>query len=98
MELNVLNIRCVSQVALLGSVTPNLRAVNIQFSEKQIVMHFYYNENYSEIEDEEAEMVGSELISSFTDCMLEIEKHIYPYPGKIPVQGIFVYHRYEPLP
>ena len=98
MELNVLNISCVSQVALLGSVTPNLRAVNVQFSEKQIVMHFYYNENYSEIEDEKAEMVGSELISSFTDCMLEIEKHIYPYPGKIPVRGIFVYHRYEPLP
>ena len=98
MELTIGNIRCEAQGALLGSVTPNVRAVNIQFSEKQIIIHFYYPEKYAELEDEEAEMVGTELISSFTDCMLEVEKHIFPYPRKIPSQGILVYQRYEPLP
>ena|ERR1700722_13545920 len=98
MELSILNISCVSQVALLGSVTPNLRAVSVQFSEKKITIHFFYYQKYSEEEEKETEIVGAKLISNFADCMLEIKKYVHPYPKKNLVKGISVYHRYEPLP
>lgn len=97
MELNIANIRGVSQVALLGAITPNLRVVEIQLKEKKIEIKFYYHQNFSELEDDQAEIVSSELISSFTDCNLEVIKQVYSYPQKISPQGIVVYHRYEPL-
>ncbi len=98
--MNIASLRCVSQVALLGQVTPNLRAVTTAFDSECIRLCFYYDQEPSEQERELAEEVASEIISDFTEYMIETEKIILAYPHKIPNKKdiIFIYHRHEPLP
>jgi len=100
MKLDIASLRCISQVALLGSVTPNLRAVIVTFDSKYIRLFFYYDHSPSEEEEELAEEVATELISDCTEYMIETEKTTMAYPQTIPEKkdGIFIYHRYEPLP
>lgn len=85
------------QVALLGTVTPNLRAVVVECRNKIIKIFFYYDQSPSGCELELAETVATETIADFTEYMIDSEKITFPYPKKIPSRegGIFVYHRYE---
>lgn len=97
MKLDISKLRCVSQVALLGCITSNLRAVIIAFDNKNIRLFFYYNNHPSEEEEELAEEVASEIVSDCTEYMIEIEKITVAYPQKIPEKqdGIYVYCRHE---
>ena len=97
MKLDISKLRCISQVALLGSITSNLRAVIIEFDNKIIRVFFYYNNAPSEEEEELAEEVASEIISDCTEYMIEVEKITVAYPQKIPDRkdGIYVYFRHE---
>ncbi|MCB1181659.1 MAG: hypothetical protein KDK55_06545 [Chlamydiia bacterium] len=97
MKLDISKLRCVSQVALLGSITPNLRAVIIAFDNESIRLFFYYNNAPSEEEEELAEEVASEIISDCTEYMIETEKITVAYPQKIPEKkdGVYVYFRHE---
>ena len=97
MKLDVSKLRCISQVALLGSITPNLRAVVVGFDHASIKLFFYYHDTPSEAEEELAEEVASELISDCTEYMIQTEKITMAYPQKIPgkKKGVFVYLRHE---
>lgn len=95
--INFASLRCVTQVALLGAVTPNLRGVVVQCRNKNINVFFYYDHTPSDHELELAETVATEIISDFPDYMIDTEKITFPFPKKIPARedGIFIYHRYE---
>jgi hypothetical protein len=83
--------------ALIGNVTPNLRAVYVDLEEELITLLFYYNDPLSEDEEELASLTDTEFISDFpspeykTDCKV----HVIPYPQKIEKKGYCVYRRYE---
>ena len=98
MKLDVASLRCIAQVALLGAVTPNLRAVVVAFENECIQLFFYYDQVPSEEEEELAEEVATEFVSDCTEYMIKTKKITVSYPEKIPDQrnSIFIYHRYEP--
>jgi hypothetical protein len=85
-----------SMRSLWGNLTPNVRKVSVSYKENDISLHFYYNENPSEIEIELSEIAGTELIANFfgeeTICC---ERHVINYPEHIEVHGSLVYSRYE---
>lgn len=100
MKLNISYARCISQVALLGNVTQNIRAVIMEWDESNIKLLFYYDRKPTDEEEDLAEQVATEIISDCTEYMIEVEKWILPFPAKVPYKEkqLFIYHRYEPLP
>lgn len=89
---------CILQVALLGFVTPNLRAVIFYCHENDICLIFYYDQSPSENELELASLADTEFISNLSSCKHKTEYKIItlPYPKPIPKDGTLVYLRYEP--
>lgn len=97
MTISIASARCVLQVALLGSVTSNLRAVSATFIESDFMIYFYYHEEPSEQEIDLSEIVSTEVISDFINITAEVERIVIPEPERIPLKenGIWVYYRYE---
>lgn len=91
------NVFCSIQRALLGNVTPNLRAVYIRLENETYGLVFFYDKELSEEEEELASLTDTEFIADFpspdykTSCAIEI----LPYPKPIPKKGYCVYERYE---
>jgi len=81
--------------ALLGEVTPSLRAATIQWSNEEVSLFFYYDGEVSEEDNESAECVATEVISDFSECALEIDILRWDFPKSIPQKGERVYHRRE---
>lgn len=85
------------QHALLGKVTPNLRAVFVTIENEIIHYFFYYNSALSEEEEELASLADTEIIADFplpeykTDCTVIV----LPYPNEIVQRGSCAYMRYE---
>lgn len=79
-----LYILCSIQRALLGYITPNLRAVYVEIeSQNSCQLVFYYDKVLSEEEEELASLVDTEFISDFpsdyeTDCTIKVVS----YPKK----------------
>lgn len=94
----ILNVLASIQGALLGFVTPNLRAVEVVIeSERFFNITFYYDKEVSEDEEELSSLVETEFISDFPGPTYETRTIIktLPYPNKIPQNGFLVYKRYE---
>lgn len=94
--MNIAFIKCSIQAALLGFVTPNLRAVAIQMDSKSLKTIFYYNFEPTEDERELANLADTEFIANFppsTEIGFEIV--CLPAPLPIPQDDILVYLRYE---
>lgn len=87
-------IRSSLQVALLGAVTPNLRAVAVLYENEMITILFYYEFPPSEDEIEISEIVGSEVIADFV-IPVNVKQIILPSKEKIPETGLRVFHRHE---
>lgn len=96
MNLTTSSVRCSLQVALLGAVTPNLRAVIVEFSSKLMTVFFYYQSQPSEDEIENSEIVVAEVSSDFVDVSVNAQRIILPLPNKIPETGIRIFHQSEP--
>lgn len=86
------------QRALLGRVTPNLRAVTIDTKNNEIILYFYYDKPPSEDEQEMSSLADTDFISDFpawpeakTDCKVIT----LAYPEKIPSADLYAYHRFE---
>ncbi len=89
-----LNIRAASQIALLGAVTSNLRAVNIIQNDKMILVNFYYQT--IEIGEEEIpEVFSTEMFAYFEDYEISANAIILPLPQPIPEEGIRIFYRRE---
>jgi hypothetical protein len=92
---DIASIRCSLQVALLGEITPNLRGVEVKFDSTLIEIFFYYYSFISEDEYEISEIVGSEVISGFTSCLINVYRDVVPEHIKLPQKGLYVYRRKE---
>lgn len=89
-------IRSSIQVALLGHVTPNLRAVSIQIKDKKVKTFFYYDKTPSEEEKELANLADTEFLVDFpTSVKTDFEIVHLPTPINFPKDHMLVYLRYE---
>lgn len=89
------------QRALLGNVTPNLRAVCVKLKEKKISIHFYYDKNISDEDRELSAHTIDQVMADFweNDEGDEIEFFtpllLINYPQKMPLVGDWAYYRHE---
>jgi hypothetical protein len=95
MNLTVSAIRCSLQVALLGAITNNLRAVNVEYNENQINIFFYYANVFSDEEIDLSEIVSTEVMTNFFEVSVVSEREIIPLNKYLPNKGIRVFHRAE---
>lgn len=95
MIITISAIRCALQVALLGSVTSNLRAINADLKEKAVELYFYYETSPSEEEEELSEIIVTELYADFINVSIEIHRIVLSLSSKIPDIGIRIFHRKE---
>ena len=95
MSITESSIRCTLQVALLGSITPNLRAINANLRENNIELYFYYENPPSEEEEELSEIVVTEIYSDFIDISITINRVVLCLSEKIPELGLRIFHRKE---
>jgi membrane-associated HD superfamily phosphohydrolase len=85
------------QRALIGAVTPNLRAVFVENAEENFILTFCYEQVPSSEEEELASVADTEFIADFPDSQTEFKIIIVPYPQQMLLEGQCVYKRYEPL-
>lgn len=95
MTITISSIRCALQVALLGAITPNLRAINTSIKENNIELYFYYETSPSEEEEELSEIVVTELYADFIDISIAVHRVILSLSKKIPEIGLRIFHRKE---
>lgn len=95
--INIGYIRSSIQVALLGHITTNLRALYIEYKDIHITLNFIYYENPNEDELELANLVHSEFYADFpfSKFSIDFEVLIIPISKQIPKRGFFVYLRFE---
>lgn len=89
-----LNIRAASQIALLGAVTKNLRAINVIYNEKKLLINFYYEKITLE-EEEIPKVFATEMISYFEDYNINVNSIILPKTETLPEEGIRIFCRKE---
>lgn len=85
------------QRALLGNVTPNVRAVIANLENKNINLYFYYDGVISDDDEETASVVETEVIADF-DQDFSINKNLQriDFPQEITgADGVLVYLRDE---
>lgn len=83
------------QIAMLGMVTPNLRAIYIRKNGKEACLYFYYDNPPLDDEEELASIMHTEVISDFVDYDIDFKVCVLPYPQLIPKDGWCAYSRYE---
>lgn len=86
------------QRALLGVVTPELRAVVVDVcsGDKLFYIHFYYEGEVSEGVIDLWECAITESSADFgPDCILDAGVERLDYPQKIPFRGRYAYLRKE---
>ncbi|CDZ81569.1 hypothetical protein BN1013_02105 [Candidatus Rubidus massiliensis] len=95
MTITNIEIRCSLQVALLGAVTPNLRAVVADHKDRNIELYFYYETSPSDDEVDLSDIVETELYSDFLNVSIKTYRIVSPVTEKIPSFGLWVYRRSE---
>lgn len=98
MSIPISSITSAMQVALLGAITANLRAINVTLKDQNINLHFYYETQPSEEEEQLSEVVVTELLTYFFEATIKINRIVLPIREKIPEIGIRIFHRSEPVP
>lgn len=81
--------------ALLGSVTPPLRAVTVDIKAEKFIVYFFYE---GEVSDKLFDLAGVAITEMSADLPeYELDDHIerLDYPAKIPYTGHLVYLRNE---
>ena len=95
MNITVSSIRCSLQVALLGAVTPNLRAVSVTTFQNEVTLYFYYEHQPCDEEIEISEVVASEVVSDFIEVSIIVKRIVLQMPKNITEKGILVFHKRE---
>jgi hypothetical protein len=86
-----------AQRALLGAVTPNIRAIRCTMKEKLVSLEFIFDSDYSDEDWDRCETVAAEIIGDFHDEVIDTKYQVIPPPARIP-QGqdwLLVYQRFE---
>lgn len=97
MAMEMQAVRLSVQRALLGHVTPNLRAVYVKSIDDCFQLLFYYDHTPSEEERELADFTDTEFIADFPspENKTDLQVIALPLPQMIPDEGVCVYARYE---
>jgi hypothetical protein len=83
------------QKALIGNVTPNLRAVYAFIEHETYGIIFYYDHPLSTEEQELVSLADTEFLADFPDHETVCKVEVTPYPNEIPKIGYCMYKRYE---
>ncbi len=85
------------QRAILGTVTPELRAIvaDVDEANKMLYIRFYYDGDFSTQVLDEWECVMTEITADCTDYALDEGIEKLPYPQKISFRGRYAYLRKE---
>jgi hypothetical protein len=85
------------QQALLGEVTPNLRAVIVaRHDASSVFVVAYFDAEPSELEREAMSRVETELLARFPeDHVVQVDVVQLGEPELIPKEGIWTYRRWE---
>lgn len=95
---NQLSILCYAQRALLGNITPNLRAIYVVIkNDTSFKLVLYYDKPLSEDEEELASLIDTNIFSDFSPFVYDTDYivKVIPYPNEIPKEGYCVYRRFE---
>jgi hypothetical protein len=86
-----------AQRALLGAVTPNIRAVHCGMEEKFVFLQFTFDGDYSDEDRERCDIVATEVIANFYNEMIDTRYRIILPPARIPADedSLLVYQRFE---
>lgn len=85
------------QIALLGAIYKNTRAVIFSIEGKNVHINFYFDGPISDENIESSSIVITEIISDFDESIEITHKCIrLDYPNLINYKGTWVYERYEP--
>lgn len=102
MDITIGFLKLSAQRALLGNVTPNLRAVCLNYRDYVIEIIFFYDKGISENESELCEHVLDQILSDVpttidgVDLTFDIRKIQLDAPEEPVPIGHWVYFRYEP--
>lgn len=90
-------VRLSLQIALLGMITPNIRAITCGWDSITINVKFIYDGDFSDNDADLAEEVASEVISSFPDYMISTKCISVPSPSSFNEELLshLVYRRRE---
>lgn len=97
MNLTPSSLRCALQVALLGEITSNIRAIDVTFNEQNVTLYFYYEFPPSEEEEEDSEVISTEVLAQYIEVYVDVKRFTFPLSKSIPHQGMRVYQRMEHL-
>jgi hypothetical protein len=92
-----LKLYCSIQGALLGKITPNLRAVFAKItSNSSFDLSFYYD-HLTEEDEELASLADTEVIADFPAPEFKSSCKIQQlsFPNKLPQEGKCLYYRFE---
>jgi hypothetical protein len=86
------------QRALLGEVTPRLRAVTVKYAESSVHFEAYFDGEVSDEDRESMSLVETEVMADFpSDHLITHEVIRLDAPALIPKDRTWVYYRKEPL-
>ncbi|MBS1910962.1 MAG: hypothetical protein JST22_03155 [Bacteroidetes bacterium] len=84
------------QQALLGEISPNLRAVTVVFDETSIHLDCYYDGNADDDDQESMSSVETEVTAMFPESQRVTHQiHRLDYPALIPKDRTWAYYRKE---
>ena len=85
--------------ALLGSITPNLRAVAADWDDQRILLVFYFHGTPSADDKETMSVVHTEVLTDFLDIRpVEVSIERLHMPSKINGLRALIFERQEPHP
>lgn len=93
--MNMLTILCSIQRAMLGRVTPNLRAVYGDFSDDIYTLKFYYDQTPNAEEEELVKQTEDEFKGDFPRQTIEFKIITLHHPQRVPNVGRCIFERYE---
>ena len=83
--------------AMQGAITPDLRAVTIDYNKERLTLRAYFDKNASE---DDKELVDAALTEMMADLWQDIEKGHYepvdlPFPAEMKILKDWIYRRNE---
>lgn len=86
------------QRALLGEVSPNLRAVTVSYTDSSVQFEAYFDGEISDEDREAMSMVETEVMADFPSShVITHEVKRLDAPALIPKDRTWAYYRKEPL-
>lgn len=89
------DLKLVAQRALLGEVSPSLRAVAVDWIGNTIIVYFYNHGKITSNLHDDFISIGTDIIANFNDAMIDEKMIRLDYPEPLPLHEFWVYKRKE---